>query len=272
MQKRTEVGIVIAILLILAALIVLGVQRARESARRIECMNNMRNLCLGLLSYHTGNQTFPYGTIGNPQLPPGQRWSWLPQLAPHLSQAAAPPIDYLTDSRDSNNWPLIFPVQKSDHKFGVALHPPMSSICPNGSGDMGEHQQAYATYVGLTGIGPDSALSQPQAGPSGELGLGIWGYERCTSQSQIRNKLDQTILLIETAKDRDVWLFGGTATLRWVSPAGRQIGSGRAFGGFHPGVAVTGMADNSVRQLSEAIDSRVFERLATIHYAAAAED
>ena len=213
---------------------------------------------MGLSNYSDTHETYPFGAIGNQQLTAEHRWSWYPQLAPYLAQQAAPPIDYLTDSRDSRNWPLTFTVAKSE-PFTVTLQAPVNTACPNGKLEVGEHAQVYASYVGITGIGPDSATSLIASRTTG-----IWGYDRCTSAAKIPNGLSNTILLSETASDRDVWLFGGRPTARWVSESERPIGANGTFGGFHSGIAITGMADGSVVSLSEKIDPLQFARLATI--------
>lgn len=53
--------------------------------------------------------------------------------------------------------------------------------------------------------------------------------------------------------------------MRGVGPATRpHLGSGRAFGGHHPGGANLAIADGSVRFVRDAIDPAVLEAMSTI--------
>lgn len=260
MLNRIEVCTVAVVAAILLAIIVPAVFVARENARETQCVGQMHNLCIGLLGYQSVHDSFPYGAIGNSQWPVERRWSWYPELLPWIQQAASPPIDYLTDSRDSRNWPLVYPVEKGEHRFNVRLQAPTGVTCPNGYSDAGEHGQVYAGYVGVAGIGPASATSV-----SNNTNAGIWGFERSTSNSQIRGKRNATLLLIEAESDRDVWLFAGHPTVRWLTSAHEpQIGAGRSFGNFHRNVAIAGMADGRVRRLSVDIEPKLFAELACI--------
>ncbi len=56
-----EFTVVVAIVVLLLVLLIPAVQRARESARRTQCKNNMKQLGLALLNYHDIYQMFPAG-------------------------------------------------------------------------------------------------------------------------------------------------------------------------------------------------------------------
>jgi prepilin-type N-terminal cleavage/methylation domain-containing protein/prepilin-type processing-associated H-X9-DG protein len=56
-----ELLVVIAIIAVLIALLLPAVQAAREAARRAQCVNNLKQIGLGLHNYHQTNDTFPPG-------------------------------------------------------------------------------------------------------------------------------------------------------------------------------------------------------------------
>jgi prepilin-type N-terminal cleavage/methylation domain-containing protein len=77
-----ELLVVIAIIAVLIGLLLPAVQSAREAARRIQCVNNLKQLGLASHNYHSAMNSFPWGEgpVGN------NDWSALALTAQFLEQ------------------------------------------------------------------------------------------------------------------------------------------------------------------------------------------
>jgi len=76
-----ELLVVIAIIGVLVALLLPAIQAARESARRMSCSNNIRQLGLAMIGYESANRKFPpMFFLGDGQY----RWSALARVLPYL--------------------------------------------------------------------------------------------------------------------------------------------------------------------------------------------
>ncbi|HEV7226297.1 MAG TPA: DUF1559 domain-containing protein [Pirellulales bacterium] len=87
-----ELLVSIAIIGLLVALLLPAVQAARESARRVQCFNHLKQLGLALQNYHDAARTFPPGYISGADGSGGDTgpgWGWAAFLLPDVEQLAA---------------------------------------------------------------------------------------------------------------------------------------------------------------------------------------
>src|SRR5215216_900653 len=83
-----ELLVVIAIIAVLIALLLPAVQAAREAARRVQCVNNLKQLGLAAMSYHDVNNAFP-PTANNSSVTVTPDFSLKSKLLPFMEQTAA---------------------------------------------------------------------------------------------------------------------------------------------------------------------------------------
>src|SRR5436309_8228610 len=90
-----ELLVVIAIIGILVALLLPAVQAARESARRMQCQNNLKQIGVAMLNFHDAKKAYPSaGTNGDdfytdPQIGAKagfERFGWGFQILPYLEE------------------------------------------------------------------------------------------------------------------------------------------------------------------------------------------
>lgn len=86
-----ELLTVIAIIGILVGLLLPAVQAARESARRMQCSNNLKQIGLGLHNYHSTFKMFPFSSTSADVSPSGSScqngfFSWMAMILPQIEQ------------------------------------------------------------------------------------------------------------------------------------------------------------------------------------------
>jgi prepilin-type N-terminal cleavage/methylation domain-containing protein/prepilin-type processing-associated H-X9-DG protein len=174
-----ELLVVIAIIAVLIALLLPAVQAAREAARRAQCLNNLKQIGLGLHNYHQAWNGFPVGFLyayqgASPASSPLQyRWSVLAQMSPQLELGSvynALNFDYAIAYKPTGGgspfWPF-HPANTTAMAVRVAVFLCPSDGAPAPMPDSGPTNYAFCTGDGSNGgeaTNADGAfiLGQPQ--------------------------------------------------------------------------------------------------------------
>ncbi|GIW88395.1 MAG: hypothetical protein KatS3mg108_2719 [Isosphaeraceae bacterium] len=154
-----EVVVVVAIIGLLAALLVPALQAARESARRMKCINKLKQFGIAILNYESAHRVLPLGRM------PTSHFSLHAAILPYLDQR--PLYDALnlgvgaTDtSRPGVNATVIYA------RLGVFLCPSDPLLKPpnsNYAGCLGDGRPSMrhrgAPIIGLNGAFVESPIS-----------------------------------------------------------------------------------------------------------------
>ncbi len=296
-----EVLVVIAVITILLALLLPAVQVTRESARRTQCRNNLKQIALGTLNFESTYRTFPgngwgFGWVGDPDRGAGKRQpgGWIYQILPQVDAANISQIGSgLPDAerRDAlkNLCSTPLPLFKCPSRPVEQSGPPTSDFTYfNADAPESVSRTDYAInegdYISGTPAGPRNLAQGDDPNfawtdVSNVTGIS-WLREGATMAS-IRDGSSNTYLVGEkyvstggyrTADDDgyDQTMYSGVDLdiARWVQETPIQdtvLQSLRSFGSAHPGACFMAMCDGSVRQVSYSIDADVHRWMGNRH-------
>ena len=255
-----ELLAVIAILGVLIALLLPGVQAAREAGRRLQCQNNLKQYGLALQAFHCDHGKFPIGNVRD------RWWAFQFRLLPYLeAQSVYEMINYsypgdcfqAADARPPGSDP-------GNRVFSVDICPDD----PNGG-------KIWHTYPGYGYHGCTNYLGM--MGTSSTANDGILFYGASVRIAEITDGAAHTIIMGERGTPNDLYYgwtycgFGdGTGNGDNLCSTHLGLTTGRPdgnhnfhFWSYHPGIVQFCWADGSGRSLAYDVDFKVFKALST---------
>ncbi len=195
-----ELLVVIAIIAVLIALLLPAVQQARESARRTQCKNNLKQIGLAIHTYHDTHIRFPGNGMQN-----GWGHNWIVSILPFADQAAL-----------YNNWVFDGPDSGWHDGYGSANAKNYENkqiawmICPSNPipttmSRFGPPCLPAPSYMGVMGAAPLGNY-QPANGTDFSWAVGDWGIvskaglitmNSCKKMSDCSDGLSNTMIVGE---------------------------------------------------------------------------
>lgn len=247
MAKRIQIVVVILIAMVLASLIVPAVQLQRAANHLTECANGLKSLALTLHTYNDVYRKLPSGWVDNDDLPLDKKLGLFFQLFPFV-QSRMDLAGHFPDARKA--W------DAGENRFlAEDLSPiPCCPVIPNRDNNL-----TLATYVGLAGVGKDAAYL-----PASDPRIGVFGYNRQLTFSDIKDGKQNTVAFAETATENGPWMSAGTATLRSLEER-PYVGPDASFSTNHTNRTLQmAFVDSSVRWFSYSLAPEIFEALVTV--------
>jgi prepilin-type N-terminal cleavage/methylation domain-containing protein len=191
-----EILVVVAIMGVLVALMLPAIQKARESARKTQCANNLKQIGQGMHGHLLNHKAFPPG-YKSKVMPDhedgGPGWAWGAIILPFIDEGALhDQIDFTVSVHHAaaaavrlTTLPLF--VCPSDGDFETILDIPSKSstriIC----------QMAAANYVGSAGtVRPTCKLCRDKFD-------GVFGRNRAIKPKELQDGLSKTLAVGERA-------------------------------------------------------------------------
>jgi len=293
-----ELLVVIAIIGVLVALLLPAVQQARESARRMSCESNLKQIGLGVHNHHDTNLYLMPTTIGEGADAVAQGFAdvaepdgfcmWSTLLLPYIEQQGLFSLWDLKIQVSRQN-PQAYQQQIKSYWCPSRLKPVLSlNDFKSPGGGLGDYVPCQGTRPAVKNDNADGAIlpADPIFARSGSFTI-VESFRVKFRMANVTDGLSNTLFWGEKhirpmnlrGKGEDRSVFGGqnnsnrrvaglqqaAAANIWAlqPPKSDTAVANRCFGGPHPGVCVFVMGDGAVKKLSLNIDIKTLTALAT---------
>jgi len=280
-----ELLVVISIIGILIALLLPAVQAARESARRTQCSNNLKQIGLALHMHHDTYGLLPAGwtaydpATGRPYALGQPGWGWGAKILPYLEQANVEKnlINYrlpVTDPAHATARTLALTIYRCPSDSGKPTFHAEEIHDPGGAHGPGDGHAEYATtdYIGVFGTTDIHACGGLPPGQQCR-GDGCFFHNSDVKFADVLDGLSQTFLVGERSSKLgySTWvgvpagdacfpsMVLGTATY----PPNSLAVDAHNFSSFHPSGTQFLLGDGSARLIPQTIDVGVYHALCT---------
>lgn len=179
-----ELLVVIAIISVLIALLLPAVQQAREAARRVQCVNNLKQLGLALHNYHDSYNMLPSMNL----FVPGSQYSVLGQILPYLDQ---------TPMANALNFNMVY---SDPSNMTVLMSTINTFLCPSDFPNTMPQMGGATNYMGDMGSGIAflTTMGQPPNFPAPN---GVFYQDSNTTFASIIDGLSSTGFFSERVLD-----------------------------------------------------------------------
>lgn len=263
-----ELLVVIAIIALLVGLLLPAVQKVRETASRMACKNNLRQIGLALHNHEGAQGHFPPGYLSNQAYSDsaGPGWGWAAHLLPYLEQEALHKrINFLVPITTPGEHALIraTPVPFLRCPSDTRQDPIRLTDFSNTGGLVGDLARSnyVASYGNTPFLGQDPVVLTRHLIVDGINGRGVFYRNSKTRGPDVTDGLSNTLMVAERSADRSM------ATWVGVLPGAtwRSANDGAVYGGIPSNLAAALVLGHACRDHPPSSDQGVAEDFSSRH-------